>query len=73
MRRAVRGSAAFVLPGKVQSVLAGPTYATGSPWSWAGARQFVAAHPIATAAVAVIAAHALAAAWFLRRRARRRA
>jgi hypothetical protein len=45
MRRAVKGSAAFVLPGRVESVIVGPTYHSGSFPPWTGAGYWISLHP----------------------------
>jgi hypothetical protein len=45
MRRAIKGSAAFMLPGKVESVLVGPTYAVGFMPPWAGLGYRLSLHP----------------------------
>jgi hypothetical protein len=78
-RKAVRGSVAFILPGKVESVLVGRTYSNGFLPPWTGATYWMAAHPVLAAIFAAIVLLPLAAAaWLLRRRvalwrARRRA
>ena len=44
MRRAIKGSAAFVLPDKVESVLVGPTYHVGFMPPWAGMGYWLSRH-----------------------------
>ena len=44
MRRAIKGSAAFVLPDKVESVLVGPTYTVGFMPPWAGLGYWLSRH-----------------------------
>ena len=51
-RRAMRGNAAFVLPGKVESVLVGRTYDTGFLAPWTGAVHWLSERPIAAAMIA---------------------
>jgi hypothetical protein len=64
MRRAVRGSAAFVLQDKVESVIAGPTYSLGFLPPWTGAEYWLSEHPVAVGGLAAIALLAVgAAAW----------
>jgi hypothetical protein len=68
-RKAIRGSAAFVLPGKVESVLVGRTYSHGFLPPWTGATYWIAAHPWLTAIFASMAlAPIVALGWLLRRR-----
>src|SRR5688572_12866724 len=55
MRKAVRGSAAFVLPGKVESLAAGRTYSTGFLPPWTGAGHWLRAHPLVLVAIGVFA------------------
>jgi hypothetical protein len=54
-RKAVRGSAAFVLPGKVESVLVGKTYASGNLPPWTGAGYWASEHPAMATVLGVIA------------------
>jgi hypothetical protein len=55
LRKAVRGSAAFVLPGKVESVLVGRTYSTGFLPPWTGASYWIVEHPWLAAIFAALA------------------
>ena len=75
MRKAMRGGAAFVLPGKVESVLAERTWTTGFMPPWSGLGYWLSERPVVLGAVAVAFATLLAfAAWGVRRllQARRR-
>lgn len=69
MRLKVRGSAAFVLPGKVESVLVGRTYSNGFIPPWSGAGHWLSNRP--TILAALVAAAVLLVA-FIAWRARRR-
>ena len=40
-----KGSAAFFLPGRVESVIVGPTYYVGSLPPWTGAGYWISLHP----------------------------
>ena len=51
MRRAIRGSAAFVVDGKVESILVGPTYHLGFMPPWTGLGRWLVEHPIVLASV----------------------
>ena len=55
MRKAIRGSAAFVLPDKVESVLVGRTYSTGFLPPWTGAGHWLSEHPVVLAVFAALA------------------
>lgn len=69
MRKAVRGSAAFVLPGKVESMLVGRTYSTGFLPPWTGAGHWLRAHPLVLVAIGVFALGLLAwIGWWLKAR-----
>lgn len=69
MRRAVRGSAAFVFPNKVESVQAGRTYAIGFLPPWTGAGHWLAEHPVVTGVLAAVALlWVLYAAWRIARK-----
>ena len=64
MRRAMRGSAAFILPNKVESVLVGRTYSVGFVPPWTGAGYWLSEHPLAIGVLAAMALVAVAyAAW----------
>ena len=54
-REAVRGNAAFVLPGKVESVLVGRTYTVGFMPPWTGAGYWLLDHPAALGGLVVAA------------------
>ena len=60
MRREVRGSAAFVLPNKVQSVLVGRTYEVGFLPLWTGAGYWLSEHPVVLGVLAALALLAVA-------------
>ncbi len=69
MRKAVRGSAAFVLPGKVESVDLGRKYSTGFLPPWTGAGAWLRAHPLSIGAIGAVALGLLAwIGWRLRAR-----
>jgi hypothetical protein len=53
-RRAVRGSAAFVLPNKVESVLVGPTYTVGFLPPWTGLGYWLSERPGVIAALVLV-------------------
>jgi hypothetical protein len=59
-RRAMRGNAAFVVGGKVQSALVGHTYAVGFLPPWTGAGYWLAERPVAAGALALLALGVLA-------------
>jgi hypothetical protein len=61
MRRGIKGSAAFVLPDKVESVLVGPTYHVGFMPLWAGTGYWLSQH---TEVAGVVLTLLLAAAGF---------
>jgi hypothetical protein len=68
-RRAVRGNAAFIFPGKVESVLVGPTYTVGFMPPWTGAGYWLQRHPNVVAGLAFAGLGLLTwAAWALKRR-----
>lgn len=68
-RKAVRGSVAFVLPGKVESMLVGRTYSHGFLPPWTGASDWIAAHPWLSAIFAALFLVSLAVvAWLVRQR-----
>jgi hypothetical protein len=79
LRKAFRGSAAFVLENKVESVLVGRTYTTGFMPPWTGAGGWAADNPVIAALVSILVLAILAiVVWILmqyvgRWRARRRA
>jgi hypothetical protein len=79
MSRAIKGSAAFMLPDKVESVLVGPTYHVGFMPPWAGVGYWLAKHQeivgialtllLAAAGYAAFVARNRIVAWRRRRRA----
>jgi hypothetical protein len=55
-RRAIRGSAAFVVDGKVESILVGPTYHVGFMPPWTGLGRWLVEHPLVLASALVFIA-----------------
>ena len=53
-RKAMRGNAAFVLPGKVESALVGKTYDVGFMPPWTGALYWLQENPVPAVGMAVI-------------------
>lgn len=69
MGKEVRGSAAFVFPYKVQSLVAGPAYSVGFLPPWTGAGDWLSRHPVVLGALAAAVLAGLAvAAWGLKRK-----
>ena len=67
-RLAMRGSAVFIHPDRVESLRVGPTYSIGFLPPWAGLWHRLSGHPVLLAVLAAAALSVLAfAAWRLRR------
>jgi hypothetical protein len=65
-RKAMRGNAAFVLPGKVESALVGETYDVGFMPPWTGLSYWLRENPVVLGALVLIGGLLLtAAAWLL--------